>query len=117
MQLVANEAVTKAEELLPLGDAVLVRREAVEKTTRGGLALPETVQRTKTRQQPRGVVVAVGPGRYFENGQRNQMPVKVGDIVLVGDGAGMNHVRLEGQGDDLFIIDCDGILGVVREVS
>lgn len=118
MNLVANDSeVEIKEKLVPLGDAVLLRRLETEKTTRGGLQLPESVQRTQRRQQPRGEVVAVGPGRYFENGQRNQMPVRVGDIVIVGDGAGMNHVKLEGQDENLYIVDCDGILGVVqREV-
>lgn len=118
MHAVANESFgveIQTEWLEPLGDAVLVQRLGVESKTKAGLALPESVQATQRRRQPRGLVVAVGPGRDLEDGTQRKMRVKVGDIIIVGDGAGMNHVKLEGASDDLYIIDCDGILGIVRQ--
>lgn len=119
MHAVANdpEVEVQTEWLEPLGDAVLVQRLGVESKTKAGLALPESVQASQRKRQPRGLVIAVGPGRDLEDGTQRKMRVKVGDIVIVGDGAGMNHVTLAGASEDLYIIDCDGILGIVRDTE
>jgi len=64
--------------LKPLGDRVVVKVVEAEEKTAGGIILPDTA---KDRPQE-GEVVAVGPGRVLENGQRVASEVKVGDRVV-----------------------------------
>lgn len=64
--------------LKPLGDRVVVKVVEAEEKTAGGIILPDTA---KDRPQE-GEVVAVGPGRVLENGQRVAPEVKVGDRVV-----------------------------------
>lgn len=63
--------------LKPLSDHVLI--EPLKEETKGGIVLPETVDREKPMQ---GKVVAVGPGKMNEQGTRNPMQVRTGDKVL-----------------------------------
>ncbi len=65
--------------LQPLNNHIFL--EAVEevKTTKSGIVLPDTAEKEKPM---RGKVVAAGPGKLLENGQRAPMSVKVGDLVL-----------------------------------
>jgi chaperonin GroES len=97
---------TKTETFIPHGDAVLLRRFESASASPGGILIPDRSQAAS----PRATVVAVGPGRVLESGQRREMPVVEGDIVVF---AGQFHpVKVEGE--DLLVIDCDNILGVVR---
>jgi chaperonin GroES len=70
--------------LRPLDDRVVVEvLEAEEKTT-GGILLPDTA-----KQKPQqGKVIAVGPGKMRESGDRSALAVKVGDTVLFGKYSG-----------------------------
>jgi chaperonin GroES len=70
--------------LKPIGDRIIVRREAAEEKTAGGIVLPDTA---KNKPQ-RGEVVAVGPGRLDKDGKRSPMQLKVGDKVLFTSWAG-----------------------------
>ena len=64
----------------PLNDHVIVEeKEIKEEATRAGIILPDTMDKEKPEQ---GKVVAVGPGKLLENGNRAAMSVKVGDTVL-----------------------------------
>ncbi len=65
--------------LRPLGDRVIVSPLAKEEVSKGGIILPDTVDKERPEQ---GKVVAIGPGKLGENGQRVAMSVKVGDTVL-----------------------------------
>lgn len=65
-------------ELRPLGDRVVVKALEAEEKTKGGIILPDTA---KDKPQE-GEVMAVGPGRVLENGNRVALDVKVGDRVL-----------------------------------
>ena len=68
----------KSTSLQPLGDRIVVERETAEETTAGGILLPDSA-----RDKPsRGKVIAVGDGKLLKNGQRAELQVKVGDIVL-----------------------------------
>ena len=64
--------------LKPLGDRVVVKVSDAEEKTKGGIIIPDTA---KERPQE-GEVVAVGPGRVLDNGQRVPLDVKAGDKVI-----------------------------------
>lgn len=62
----------------PLGDRVVVKTITAEERTKGGIVLPDTA-----KEKPQeGEVIAVGPGRILDNGQRLAPEVKVGDRVI-----------------------------------
>lgn len=78
--------------LRPLDDRVVVRVAESEETTVGGIVLPD---RAKEKQQ-RGEVIAVGPGKLLETGERAALAVKVGDQILFGKYSG-NDVKLKDE--------------------
>jgi len=93
-------------KLLPLNDKILVKRLEAEEKTAGGILLPDTA-----REKPRtGEILAVGEGKWLEDGQRAPMPVKVGDRVLFSSWAG-NEVRFDGQ--DLLLMSEDDVLAII----
>ncbi len=65
--------------ITPLNDHVVVKPLKPEEVTKGGIVLPDTAREEKPEQ---GEVIAVGPGKLLENGQRAPMSVHVGDKVL-----------------------------------
>ncbi|MDO4558738.1 MAG: co-chaperone GroES [Planctomycetia bacterium] len=68
----------------PLGDRVVVEREDALETTAGGIVLPDSAK----EKPARGVVIAVGPGRVLDNGERSDFQVKPGDSVIFSSYAG-----------------------------
>ncbi|HEY9724357.1 MAG TPA: co-chaperone GroES [Oscillatoriaceae cyanobacterium] len=97
--------VATATKIRPLGDRVVVKVVKEEKTA-GGLVLPDTAQ-----EKPQtGEVVAVGPGKVQDNGQRQPMDVAVGEKVLFAKYSG-TEVKLDGE-TYLLLAEKD-ILGVV----
>ena len=64
----------------PLDDRVVVEPMAAEETTAGGIVLPDAAQ----EKPQRGTVVAVGPGKLLESGERGELSVGVGDEVIYG---------------------------------
>jgi len=63
-----------------LDDRVVVQPSEAEATTAGGIVLPDSA-----REKPqRGKVVAVGPGKLLDSGNRGEMSVAVGDVVIYG---------------------------------
>ncbi len=94
--------------LRPLGDRVVVEPSEQEETFAGGaLVLPETAK----EKPQQGSVLAVGAGRYDEDGERIPMDVKVGDKVLFAKYAG-TEIKLDGK--KLLIMKESDILGVVE---
>lgn len=76
----------------PLDDRIVVEPVEAEEKTSGGILLPDTA-----KQKPqRGVVLAVGPGKLLDNGQRAALSVAKGDEILYGRYAG-NDVKVEGR--------------------
>src|SRR5436309_15896509 len=76
----------------PLDDRVVVEQLEAEEKTSGGILLPDTA-----KQKPqRGRVLAVGPGKLRENGQRSALSVQKGDEVLFGRYSG-SDVTVEGR--------------------
>lgn len=89
----------------PLNDRVLVKRTESEEKSAGGIFIPDTAK----EKQQEGVVIAVGPGKMGENGQRQELQVKAGDRVLFGKYSGSEvtvgaeeHVLL--REDEIFAI-------------
>ena len=76
----------------PLNDRVLVQRIKEEEVTKGGIVIPDTA-----REKPaEGKIIAVGPGKMSEQGQRMTLQVKEGDRVLFGRYAG-TEIKVEGE--------------------
>jgi len=74
----------KALNLKPLDDRVVVQSLEAEEKTSGGILLPDTA-----KQKPQqGKVIAVGPGKLSDKGERTAVAVKVGDTVLFGKYSG-----------------------------
>jgi chaperonin GroES len=71
-------------KLQPLGDRVVVQREAGESTTAGGIVLPDSAK----DKPARGTIVSVGNGKLLESGERGQLQVKVNDRVIFSSWAG-----------------------------
>ena len=65
--------------LKPLNDHVIVKPATEEEVTKSGIVLPDTVDKEKPEK---GEVVAAGPGKMLDNGQRAAMSVKEGDVVM-----------------------------------
>jgi len=65
-------------KLVPLGDRVVVKPLSAEEKTAGGIVLPDAAK----EKPQRGKVIAVGPGRLLDSGERCPIAVKVGDEVL-----------------------------------
>ena len=71
-------------KLEPLGDRVVIKPAKREEMTKTGLVLPETA-----KEKPQeGEVVAIGPGKMTDEGNRIAMDVKVGDVVVYAKYAG-----------------------------
>lgn len=91
----------------PLGDRVVLKRLASEQKTAGGVILPDSAQEKPLQ----GEVLAVGPGKVLENGQRNHMEVSVGQKVLFGKYSG-TEVKVDGE--EVIILDQREILGIYQ---
>lgn len=82
--------------LKPLADRVIIEPIEKQETTASGIVLPETA-----KEKPQeGLIVAVGPGRALDNGERASMEVKVGDKVIYAKYAG-NEYKM---GDKTYLI-------------
>ena len=93
----------------PLADRVLVRRTDEEQTTEGGIVLPGS----GAEKPSQGEVVAVGAGKTLDNGEVQAVSVSEGDLVVFGQYAGSNTVKIDG--DELVILNEQDILGVIEK--
>ena len=82
----------KELNLRPLDDRVVVEPMEAEEMTAGGIVLPDTAK----EKPQRGTVLAVGPGKLLDNGQRGELSVAVGDEVIYGKYAG-SDVELDAR--------------------
>ena len=69
-----------SEFVEPLGKRILIRKDESRQKTRGGIVLPDAAQ----EKPQRGKVVATGPGKLLDSGNRGELSVKVGDEVIFG---------------------------------
>jgi chaperonin GroES len=93
----------------PLADRVLVRRTDEEQTSEGGIVLPGSA----AEKPSQGEVVAVGPGKTTDKGEVQSIAVSEGDLVVFGQYAGSNTVKIDG--DELVILNEQDILGVLEK--
>ena len=90
----------------PLDDRVVVEPVEAEEMTAGGIVLPSTAK----EKPQRGTVVAVGPGRLLDSGDRGGVSVAVGDEVIYGKYGGTD---IEVDGDEIKILRESDILAKV----
>ena len=90
--------------LVPLGDRIVVKPlDKEDEKTGGGIIIPDTA-----KEKPQeGEVIAVGPGKLLDSGERQAPSVAVGDKVLYGKYAG---TEIKYDGEDLLIVREDDIL-------
>ncbi len=78
--------------LNPLDDRIVVEPVAAEEKTAGGIVLPDSAK----EKPQRGIVLAVGPGKLLDSGERGQLSVAVGDEVIYGKYSG-SDVEVDGR--------------------
>jgi chaperonin GroES len=99
-----------ATNIKPLHDRDIVRRIEEGEQVRGGIIIPDSA-----KEKPQeGEVVAVGDGKYREDGTRQTLDVKAGDRVLFGKYSG-SEIKLDGE--ELLIMREDEILGVIERAG
>ena len=94
-------------KIRPLHDRVIVKRMEEERTSPGGIVIPDSA----TEKPIKGEVIAAGNGKILENGDVRALDVKVGDTVLFGKYAG-TEVKVDG--DELLVMKEDDIVGVIE---
>ncbi len=99
-----------ATTIKPLHDRVIVRRIEENETTSGGIIIPDSA-----KEKPQeGEVIAVGEGKYKEDGSRQSLDVKEGDRVLFGKYSG-SEITLDGE--EFLMMREDEILGVIERAG
>ncbi len=91
----------------PLHDRVIVKRLEEERTSSGGIVIPDTA----AEKPMKGEVVAAGPGKWSDEGKLRPLDVKAGDKVLFGKYSG-TEVKVDGQ--DLVVMREDDIMGIIE---
>jgi len=92
----------------PLGSRILVEPSEAEEKSAGGIILPEAAQ-----QKPRqGKVIALGPGRLLDTGERQPMSVEEGDIVIYTSYGG---TEIKYDEKEYLLVDEDSVLAIRTE--
>jgi chaperonin GroES len=92
----------------PLQDRLVVKRLAEEEKTKGGIIIPDAA-----KEKPQeGRVVAVGPGKVTDSGQRVTPEIKAGDKVLFGKYAG-TEIKIDGE--EHLILREDDVLAIIED--
>ncbi|MFZ4077394.1 MAG: co-chaperone GroES [Legionellaceae bacterium] len=93
-------------QIRPLHDRVVVRRLEEERTTAGGIVIPDSA----AEKPMRGEIIAIGLGKRLDNGDLRALDVKVGDTILFGKYSG-TEIKINGQ--DLVVMREDDIMAVL----
>ncbi len=94
-------------KIRPLHDRLIVRRMEEERTSAGGIVIPDSA----AEKPAQGEVLAAGKGKVNEKGDVSPLDVKVGDKVLFGKYAG-TEVKVEGE--ELLVMREEDIMGVIE---
>ncbi|MBK1618698.1 co-chaperone GroES [Lamprobacter modestohalophilus] len=94
-------------KIRPLHDRIVVRRMEEERTSAGGIVIPDSA----AEKPIQGEVIAVGNGKIMDNGDTRGLDVKVGDKVLFGKYSG-TEVKLDGE--ELLVMREEDVMGVVE---
>ena len=93
-------------DIRPLHDRVIIKRKEEERTSPGGIVIPDTA----TEKPVRGEVVAVGKGKSTDSGDVRPLDFKAGDNVLFGKYSG-TEVKVDGE--DLLVMREEDIMAVI----
>jgi len=93
----------------PLEDKVVIKPLASEEKTSSGIILPDTAEKEKPEQ---GKVLAIGPGKMLDSGNRSAMSVKKGDVVLFTKYS-PNEIKVDDK--ELLIIAESDILAIIKQ--
>ena len=91
----------------PLHDRVVVKRMEEERTSAGGIVIPDSA----TEKPSRGEVIAAGNGKVTDSGDLRALDVKAGDTVLSGKYAG-TEIKIDGE--EVLLMRVDDILGGIE---
>ncbi|HEX6969004.1 MAG TPA: co-chaperone GroES [Micromonosporaceae bacterium] len=92
----------------PLEDRILVKANEAETTTASGIVIPDTA-----KEKPQeGTVLAVGPGRFDDDGDRIPVDVKVGDTVIYSKYGG---TEVKYNGEEYLILSARDVLAVIEK--
>ena len=94
-------------KIRPLHDRVVIKRLEEERTSPGGIVIPDTA----AEKPIRGEVIAVGNGKILENGETRPLDLKVGDRVLFGKYSG-TEVKVDGE--DVLVMREDDVMAVLE---
>jgi len=94
-------------KIRPLHDRVIVKRLEEERTSPGGIVIPDSA----AEKPSQGKIVAVGKGKILEDGSVRALDVKVGDKILFGKYSG-TEVKVDG--DDLLVMREEDIMAVIE---
>jgi chaperonin GroES len=94
-------------KIRPLHDRVVIKRMEEERTSPGGIVIPDTA----AEKPVKGEVIAVGKGKILENGEVRPLDLKQGDKVLFGKYSG-TEVKVEGE--DFLVMREDDVMAVIE---
>ena len=92
----------------PLHDRVIIRRMEEEKTSPGGIVIPDSA----AEKPIKGQVVEVGKGKILDNGDIRPLDVKKGDLILFGKYSG---TEVSVDGEELLVMREDDITAIISE--
>ncbi|MFI4819199.1 MAG: co-chaperone GroES [Enterobacterales bacterium] len=95
-------------KIRPLHDKVIVKRKEVEAKSSGGIVLTGSAAEKSTH----GEVLAVGKGRFLDNGKIKSLDVKIGDIVIFNDGYGVKVEKIDKE--EVLIMSESDILAIIE---
>ena len=97
-----------ASKIVPLADRIVVKNVQAEETTASGLVIPDTA-----KEKPQeGTVLAVGPGRIDDKGNRVPIDVKVGDTVIYSKYGG---TEVKWAGEEYLVLSARDVLAVIEK--
>jgi chaperonin GroES len=94
-------------KIRPLHDRVIVKRLEEERTSPGGIVIPDSA----AEKPVQGKIIAVGKGKILEDGKVRPLDVKVGDKILFGKYSG-TEVKVDG--DDLLVMKEEDVMAVIE---
>ena len=93
-------------KIRPLHDRVIVKRLELERTSPGGIVIPDSA----AEKPVQGKVIAVGNGKILEDGKVRPLDVKVGDKILFGKYSG-TEVKIDG--DDVVVMREEDVMAII----
>ena len=95
-------------KLKPMGSRLIIEPTAQNEVSQGGIILPDTTDKEKPVQ---GKVIAIGPGKTLNNGQREVIDLKVGDKILF-EKYGSDEYKVEEK--EFLVVDYDKVVAVIK---